>query len=67
MNRGISYILARLAEKNTWAGLAAAAAGLGILIKPELWESLTALGMAAAGLGLALSKDAPPTPPPPKP
>jgi hypothetical protein len=53
----LEYILARLREPSTWAGLASFLAAAGIALKPELWESLTAAGIALAGVGLVASKD----------
>lgn len=52
----LAYILARLKEANTWAGIAAFVAAAGVTIRPDLWESLVALGIAAAGAGLAVTK-----------
>ena len=53
----MKYILERLAEKSTWAGLGAILAGVGYAVRPDLWESIVALGVAVAGVGLALTKD----------
>lgn len=52
----LTWILLRLKEANTYAGIAAFLASAGVLIRPDLWESLVALGVAAAGAGLAVTK-----------
>lgn len=51
------YVIDRLKEKSTWAGIGAFIAGVGIAIDPSLWESISALGIAVAGLGAALTAD----------
>lgn len=52
-----AYIIARLREPSTYAGIASFLAAAGVAIAPELWEALTTVGVALAGVGLALSKD----------
>jgi hypothetical protein len=53
----LAYILARLREPSTWAGLASFLAAAGIAVAPDMWESMTAAGIALAGVGLVASKD----------
>lgn len=55
----MKFILARLVEKSTWAGIGALVAGVGYVIDPSLWEKLAALGVAIAGLGATLLPDKP--------
>lgn len=55
----MNYLLARLSEKSTWAGLAAVLAGVGYAVRPDLWESIVAIGVAVAGLGMTLTADKP--------
>jgi len=55
----VRYILDRLQEKSTWVGLGALVAGLGIAIDPTLWEKISAVGLAIAGLGATLTADKP--------
>jgi uncharacterized transporter YbjL len=53
----LAFILARLREPSTWAGIAAFLAAAGVAVRPDLWEALTTAGIAMAGVGLAVSKD----------
>ncbi len=56
----MSWLLQRLREPSTWRGLIWLLTALGISIRPELWEQITAVGMALAGLlGVALREEAP--------
>lgn len=54
-------MLARLREPSTWRGLIWLLTALGVTLRPEVWEQITALGMAAAGLIGVLTHD--PLPP----
>jgi hypothetical protein len=54
----MDYILNRLSERSTWQGMAALAAGVGVALKPELVEAITAVGIAAIGLIHVLWPDA---------
>ena len=54
----MQYVLNRLNEKTTWAGIFAAAAGiLGATFTPELVSAGTAAGVGLAGLLLVLFKE----------
>ncbi len=44
------YILARLKEPSTWAGLGVMLGGMGIKVQPGLWQSIAVAGAAIAGL-----------------
>jgi hypothetical protein len=46
----MSYILARLKEPSTYAGLAAILSAFGIGLAPEYWEAIASIGVGAAGL-----------------
>ncbi len=53
----MNWLLTRLREPSTWRGLIWLLAALGVSIRPELWDSITAVGMAVAGLlGILLSE-----------
>lgn len=53
----MNWLLARLREPSTWRGLIWLLAALGVTVRPELWESIAALGMAVAGLlGILLTE-----------
>lgn len=53
----VPYLLARARERSTWLGLISLTTALGLALSPEQTESVIALGMAAAGLVAAFSKD----------
>lgn len=53
----MNYILERLKEKTTYAGIFGILAGFGIAIKPELATALTALGLAIAGTVSVFTKE----------
>lgn len=52
----MNYILERLRERSTWAGIVAFLAGVGVAVKPELAESIIAAGAAIGGLIYAATK-----------
>jgi hypothetical protein len=57
--KALRYLLDRIREKSTWAGLGTLLAGVGIAINPALWQEISAVGVAVAGLGMALTADRP--------
>jgi hypothetical protein len=54
------YIVARLREPSTWAGLAVLCGTLGVVMPPDTWQAITTAGMAVAGLVAGLMADRPP-------
>ena len=46
----MNWVIGRLREPSTYRGLVWLLTALGITIEPELWEKITAVGMAVAGL-----------------
>ena len=50
----VSYLLSRAGEASSWAGIAAAMAGLGIQLEPGLWQNMVAVATAVAGLAAYL-------------
>jgi hypothetical protein len=55
----MNYLIERARERSTWAGLIAVLSGVGIGIRPELADSIVAIGVAVGGLLFALTRDAP--------
>ena len=55
--QALEYLLSRLKEGTTWAGIFTALAGVGISIPEEIGAYLTTIGMAGAGLALVLRTD----------
>ena len=53
----MSYVLGRLREPSTWAGIAAVMGALRINISPGVWSDIATAGMALAGLGAAFTAD----------
>lgn len=53
----MDYILERLKERSTWAGIIAILTGFGVSLKPELSEAISTFGMALAGLVLVSVKE----------
>lgn len=53
------YLIDRARERSTWAGLIAIASGVGIGVRPELAESIIAIGVAIGGLLFTLTGDKP--------
>lgn len=49
-----SYLLNRLKENTTWAGIFSVLTGIGIAIKPELWDTIATVGAGLAGAALTL-------------
>lgn len=44
----LDYLLSRLKERTTWAGLIGLAAAAGVAISPELADAIAAAGVAVA-------------------
>ncbi len=53
----LKYILKRLKEKSTYAGILAVASAAGLQLAPELSTNIIAVVSAAAGLLLVLMKE----------
>lgn len=54
----MTWLLERLREPSTWRGLIWLATACGVSLKPDLWEAITAAGMALAGLlGVVLADE----------
>ena len=52
----MNWLLERLREPSTYRGLVWLLTACGVTLRPEVWEQITAVGMAAAGmLGVAMS------------
>ncbi len=45
-----AWVVARLREPSTWRGLVWLLTACGVTLRPEIWEQITAVGMAIAGL-----------------
>lgn len=56
----IQTVLTRLQEPSTWRGIIWLLSALGVTIRPELWDSIAAAGMAVVGLLGLLADDPPP-------
>jgi len=46
----MGWLIARLKEPSTWRGIVWMLTACGVTLRPEIWEQITAIGMAAAGL-----------------
>lgn len=44
------YILDRLKERGTWLSLGSALTGMGVLIAPQKWDLIMAIGMGVPGI-----------------
>lgn len=53
----LNYVLTRLKEPSTWTGIALGATAVGVQVSPELQDSITTLGIGAAGLISAVLPD----------
>lgn len=59
----MKWLVARLKEPSTWRGLVWLLTAFGVTFRPEVWEQITAVGMAAAGLvGVLTSEENRPAP-----
>ena len=57
----MNWLIARLKEASTWRGIVWMLTACGVTLRPEIWEQITAVGMAAAGLLGVLTSEAPKT------
>jgi hypothetical protein len=57
----MKWLTARLREPSTWRGLIWLLTACGVTLRPEVWEQVTAIGMATAGLLGVLTSEAPKT------
>ena len=57
MNSAIAYIVGRLREPSTWAGIAAGIAAIGWSLPADQWGAIVQAGMGAAGLAAVLLTD----------
>lgn len=53
----MDYLLGRLREPSTWAGIAGVLTAVRINIDPGLWANITTIGMALAGIVAAATAD----------
>lgn len=51
------YLLERASERSTWLGVIAFASSVGVTVNPEIAGNVATIGVAAAGLVGALTKD----------
>jgi len=56
----VNWLIARLKEPSTWRGLIWLATAFGVSLRPEVWEQITAVGMAVAGLIGVITRENPP-------
>jgi hypothetical protein len=54
---GMRYILNRLKEASTWAGISALLSVVGVALEPEFTGAIAVVGTTLAGLALALLPD----------
>ena len=52
-----AWVVARLREPSTWRGLVWLLTACGVTLRPEIWEQITAVGMAIAGLIGVLTRE----------
>lgn len=59
----MNWLVIRMREPSTWRGLVWLLTALGVSLRPEIWEQVTAVGMAVAGLlGILMAESAAPAP-----
>lgn len=46
----LQYILDRMKERGTWLSLGTALTGMGVVIAPEQWQLIMAIGMGIPGI-----------------
>lgn len=54
----LKWLAVRLTEGSTWRGIVWMLTACGVTLRPEVWEQITAVGMAAAGLLGVLTREA---------
>lgn len=57
MNAWYDYIIDRLHEPSTYAGVFGMLAAFGVAVKPELADAIIAAGVGVTGLALVLLKE----------
>lgn len=55
--KALTYILARLREPTTWAGITGLVSAVGISISPDLAKEIGVAGTAVVGVILTILKD----------
>lgn len=60
MNK-LDWFIARMKEPSSWRGAIWILTACGVTLKPEVWEQIMAVGMAAAGLLGVLTSEEPKT------
>lgn len=55
--RIIAYLLIKMGQPTTWAGIFTAATALGINIAPEKWQAISTIGMSLVSVTLALANE----------
>ncbi len=53
------WLITRLKEPSTWRGIIWLLTAFGVTLRPEIWEQITTVGMAVAGLVGMLSSEEP--------
>lgn len=46
----LQYILDRMKERGTWLSLSSALTGMGMIIRPDKWDLIMAIGMGIPGI-----------------
>lgn len=49
-SRALRYLLDRMKERGTWLSLGTALTGMGVMIKPDQWQLIMAIGMGLPGI-----------------
>tara|TARA_R100001244_G_scaffold115263_1_gene85467 strand:- start:241 stop:462 length:222 start_codon:yes stop_codon:yes gene_type:complete len=57
MKKILEWVVARLKEKTTWAGIISAGGLLGLNLAPELWTTVEGFVLAAIALVAVLTKE----------
>jgi len=57
MGNAIDWVLNRLKERSTWAGIVSLAGAVGLSVAPELSEQIITAGLALVGIVAAILKD----------
>lgn len=50
MSNAFAWIIARLKEPSTWAGIGSIVTAAGFAIRPDLWQEIASVGMGIGGL-----------------
>lgn len=46
----LTYLLDRMKERSTWLSLSSALTGMGMVIRPDKWDLIMAIGMGIPGI-----------------